>query len=301
MSRLNVFLNRPVYWFRPVQVFSRLRDCTPRGVTDVVVSWGGSIHCNTGELIGKTLQHQGIYDLVVSEVICRLVPPGGTALDVGANIGHMSGLMAKSAGRLGRVIAFEPSSRLRPTLMRNVEQWNRNPGFAQIDVRCSAASDCDGSSRIYYPIEIFSSNQGTASLENSWLNAVDSSDSEEIQTTTLDSLLASNPDLHIDLLKIDVEGHELAVFRGAAKLLGGRHIKHIVFEEYATYPSPVQDLLMSHGYRIYRLSRNFVRIQLRPAGEASKDIDFEPNYLATLDVPAAEQALASWGWRALRG
>src|ERR1035441_908720 len=116
-------LNEPVYWFRPSRVLPRLFHRHRRGLEDVKVAWGTLMTCDTSESIGRSIRNQGVYDLVVSEAICRLLRVGGTAVDVGANIGHMTGLMAKHAGPSGRVISFEPSSRIRPTLSRNVARW----------------------------------------------------------------------------------------------------------------------------------------------------------------------------------
>jgi len=293
------FLNKPTYWFRPSRVFSRLFHRHGRGLEDVTVAWGTTLTCNTSEDIGRAIWNQGIYDLVVSEAICRLLRVGGTGVDVGANVGHMTGLMAKQAGPSGRVISFEPSSRIRTILSRNVVRWANDRRFAPISIVASAASDHHGRHPLYYPTGVFLSNNGTASLDQSW-GGGQAVESEEIETTTLDDALSAEKGV-IDVLKIDVEGHEMGVLSGASNLLGTKQIMHIIFEDMGQYPSPVHRRLEDSGYRVYRLARSFLRIEaVEPSDMSVYAIDVMPNYLATTKPRAIEQAFSRWGWSALR-
>jgi FkbM family methyltransferase len=294
------FLNKPTYWFRPSQVLSRLARRHSQGLEDVRLAWGTTITCNTTELIGRSILNQGVYDLVVSEAICRLLSVGGTAVDVGANVGHMTGLMAKRAGPFGLVISFEPSSRIRKTLSRNVARWGSDPRFARISINASAVSDRQGTCSLYYPSNVFSSNEGTASLNQSWAGGGLASESEVVDTTTLDNALSGETGL-IDVLKIDVEGHELGVLKGANDLLMKKQVVHIIFEDFEQYPSHVHQLLEKRGYKLYRLVRSFVRIQaIEPSDRSVYPIDVMLNYLATIEPQAVEQAFSRWGWSALR-
>ena len=68
----------------------------------------------------------------------------------------------------------------------------------------------------------------------------------EVPTDTLDGLTGA--DGQIDLLKLDVEGHEAAVLHGATGLLGRGAVRDIIFEEHAPYPSPTTRLLEGQGY-----------------------------------------------------
>ena len=53
------------------------------------------------ETVGHIMWHLGVLDLAASEVCWRLLDPGETAVDVGANIGVMTGLLARRAGPTG--------------------------------------------------------------------------------------------------------------------------------------------------------------------------------------------------------
>ncbi len=55
------------------------------------------------EGVGRSLWRLGVYDLVTCELCWRLLDPGETAVDVGANIGVVTGLLARRAGPAGEV------------------------------------------------------------------------------------------------------------------------------------------------------------------------------------------------------
>jgi hypothetical protein len=120
-----------------------------------------------------------------------------------------------------------------------------------------------------------------------------------VPTVTLDDEWADRPP--IDLLKVDVEGHEMAVFEGSHILLSSRRIRNIVFEEHRAWPSPAQSLLLDHGYSIFRLSRTVSRLKLM---EAANDFSYQPgvlpNFVATTDASRLKTALGPSGWSSLR-
>jgi hypothetical protein len=118
----------------------------------------------------------------------------------------------------------------------------------------------------------------------------------EVETVALDDLLAER---EVGILKIDVEGHELAALNGAQAALGGGRIRDIFFEDHAEWPSPVGTLLQSHGYRIFGLRERFRGVDLCEP-EESKVLWAAPTFLATLDPQRAERLMAPSGWRSLR-
>jgi|GraSoi2013_115cm_1033766.scaffolds.fasta_scaffold05929_4 FkbM family methyltransferase len=78
---------------------------------------------------------------MTTEVLWRLVAPGDTTIDGGANIGHMSSILAHRAGLSGRVLAFEPHPQTFERLKRNVQKWT---GVAPIELHNLALSGCRG-------------------------------------------------------------------------------------------------------------------------------------------------------------
>jgi FkbM family methyltransferase len=293
-------LDKPEFWYRPLQIVRRCWQCTPFASRSksafIQLPWGCTIECNPAEDIGRAIQHRGIYDLVVTEIIWRLLGDAETAVDVGANIGHMTCLMAKRAGRSGRVISFEPSSTVLPTLRANAKRWSEEPGLARIELNHCALSNFDGSAMLRYP-KSFGSNEGLASLEP----MSTSGKAEVVESIRFEHFLGA--DDAVGVMKIDVEGHEHSVLLGSVSLLKDGRIRDIVFEEHRSYPSATHDLLEKYGYKIYRLSRTFNRVLLCPANDSREwyehPIGVLPNYLATLDTNRVRTLLQEPGWQIL--
>lgn len=101
----------------------------------------------------------------------------------------------------------------------------------------------------------------------------------------------------VGLMKIDVEGHELEVLKGAACLLGSGRIRDILFEEHRSFPTPVTALLESNGYTIYRVDGKLSGPILTSRAGNGRPRVFEPfNFLATRDPERSLSRLSRRGW-----
>ncbi len=285
-------LGKPWYYHRPGQLFRRLWGGLRGPKTSAVVRlpWGVEIEVDPRETIGRAIWTTGIYDLAVSETLFRLTRPGDLAVDAGANIGYMTGLMATRAGQGGRVIAFEPQPELAERLRGNVARVARRPGVAAVDVRQTGLSDTAGTARLIPPADA-AANHGLASIgtgDAGW----------EIVTERLDDVIGGGS---VGVLKVDVEGHEPAVLAGAAGLFGGRAIRHVVFEDHAGAGSAVQRTLTAFGYRVFSLGWRLGGPVLgSPAGPPVCQPYEAPNYLATADTAEVEQVMRRPGWELFR-
>jgi FkbM family methyltransferase len=152
------------------------------------------------------------YERHVSETLRNLIRPGDIVYDIGANIGLHSIFMH---GLAAKVFAFEPNPKLIPNLRRTFK------ALRSAQLLHLALSDECGTAAFYVPKD-----HDMASLGN-WR---EDAERRECSMTTLDSL-----DLpKADLIKCDVEGAELRVFRGGAKMLSDReHAPIVLFEEHA--------------------------------------------------------------------
>jgi FkbM family methyltransferase len=322
-------LNKPYYVLRPSQLVRRLLRAgrgRPRGeeFESAVLPWGLTIRFRPGEMIGSSIARTGLYDLSVSEVIYRLIDPGELAVDVGANIGHMVSLMAVRVGPAGRVIAFEPQPDVFAELSYNVERWKGHPGcergslarpLGRITALEMALSDHSGKGSLLTPEE-FQQNRGTASLVCSHPSLDGQSTIDEVSLARLDELF--QPDDRIGLLKLDVEGHEIHVLRGAAGMLDRGQIRDLIVEEHAPYPTEVTRCLEAAGFTLFRLGQSFWGPEVRaataepmpafgpragspdplPVASTRRSWD-PPSYLATRDPERAVARLRARGWRAL--
>lgn len=142
---------KPWYVYRPSQLIRRVGRAvggTPAGPTMVRLPWGYPFQIDPRETIGRAIWTTGLYDLAVSEALFRLVRPGSVCLDVGANIGYMSSLMAFQAGSAGRVLAFEPHPMVGDMLAKNLDQFSRQSAAAPVTLHPVAVSDVAGDARL---------------------------------------------------------------------------------------------------------------------------------------------------------
>jgi len=151
-----------------------------------------------------------------------LLQSGMAVFDVGANIGLFTLVAASRVGAEGRVFAFEPTPLAFRRLLENV----RLNGFTNITSLHSAVSDVVG-------IASFFVNPAPEDSEgNSLFASAVAPDSSEITVpvATLDDVVRQMRFPGVDVLKIDVEGNEVRVLRGAHAILSGSHPPKILME-----------------------------------------------------------------------
>jgi FkbM family methyltransferase len=129
------------------------------------------------------------------EIVRAVVRPGDTVVDVGANIGFVALEAASAAAPAGRVIAYEPHPRIFRFLSGNAA-LNR---FTHLELRGKAVGDRAGAARITNDV---ADDQNRLSNDGGGV---------EVPLVTLDDDLPPGP---IRLLKVDVEGSEVAVLHG---------------------------------------------------------------------------------------
>ena len=187
----------------------------------------------------------GSFEEHFAELFAALVGPGDRCVDVGANIGLHTVRLAKLAGPGGHVIAVEPDAELARRNGRNVELNE----LANVRVINAAAGETAAETvRLYRP-DARDTNRARASLlQHSYLTGA----ATTVPVVTVDQIC---PD-PVALIKIDVEGHELAVVRGAAGQIS-RHAPAVIFE-YAPelLDDPAQapfEWLADRGYQLFRV------------------------------------------------
>ena len=274
----------PYYLHRPSQIARRIFR---RGRSPARTPWGLLIECDPHESIGSALVRNGVYDLAATEHLWRLTDEGDICIDVGANIGYMTSVLARRSGPAGLVIAFEPHPAIGARLARSARVWQ---GCATVDIRQCALSDTEGSGTLAAGVD-FALNNGTARIAAD-LPGV------SVRLETLDRVLAAN--MAVGVMKIDVEGHELRVLEGGARTLAAGLIRDVLYEDLGGYPTPVSELLERAGYTVFAVRSTFWGPQLlephspTPANEA-------PNYLATRAPQRAVRRMKTRGWCCLRG
>ena len=146
----------------------------------------------------------------------KFLRPGDVFVDVGANIGLFT---LKAARFASRVVAAEPGAAAGRQLADNLAL----NGFRNVTIVPKAISDTEGKAALFHnPL-------GDDPQAFSLINDGTSSESEEVEITTLDRLVTEFGLERVDCLKIDVEGAEDRVIKGAAGTLGRFH-PAVIFE-----------------------------------------------------------------------
>lgn len=188
------------------------RYIAPKQKTSLVssLSYGIRMNLDVSEFLQAHLFLYGSYELPSVRFIRRVIAPGDVVADVGAQIGYITLAMATfDVGKI-TVHAFEPEPLNIQRLRDNIAL---NPG---VDVRIveKAVSDANGAIRLYLSKD---HNAGTHSTISGGTNV--SEEFVEIPAVTLDHYVREQGISALRLIKIDVEGGEYEVIKGASETL----------------------------------------------------------------------------------
>lgn len=182
----------------------------------------------------------GDYDHDFFRIADQLLADGGNFLDVGANFGLLSfGLAPKHAGRV-RFHLFEPIPRLLDAIRRSHALYPKMDAV----VNAVAVADYDGETSF------------DIAEEQTGRSHIDPAGALKTPVVKLDTYLAEQRLEEVPLVKLDVEGYELAALRGAAGALERRTIGAIYFEYFEKYlvrvapPEALIGFLDDAGYEV---------------------------------------------------
>ncbi len=202
----------------------------------------GGIHfeLDLREFIDRSLHDQGCFEPATTAVLAQFARPGMTVLDIGANIGAHTLHLAQHVGPTGRVLAFEPMSDAFNKLRRNA---SLNPSLTNLTLHHVALGAENGTLQ--------------ADFNHSW--PVDGKYRdvipEPVPVRRLDDFLAEQGIPRVDLIKLDVDGFEHKIIRGAARTL--RESRPLLVMELCNYTlervgdsvAAMLDDLAAAGYR----------------------------------------------------
>ena len=219
-------------------------------------------------------------------------------VDAGANIGHMTSIMAQRVGGTGKVFSFEPHPEVFRELAANVALWESIPDVGSIHLHEMALSKEPGVASLRTTSD-FAVNRGTATMEGSSGHVTEDNTLYTVSVGCLDDVIGSRA--NIGVMKIDVEGHEISLLQGASSLLSERRVRDIVFEDHNFYPSPVTNHLEQLGYTIFSLHQGPLSVRVSPAKRNEEHYKYEAqSYLATLDPSRALALLRKPGYQSLQ-
>lgn len=166
-------------------------------------------HPKKGTLTRAVIR-RGYWEKTETEAFIRHLKPNTLVIDAGANFGHYALVASKFVGRGGRVIAFEPNSETFDLLRANIEML----AHQNVDAVHAGLSDENG--EINLTVDI--SNPGGHSFTEGNVREVGESVTTPVHTVD-HYLLTNQTPLPVSLIKIDVQGFEGKVIRGAAQTI----------------------------------------------------------------------------------
>jgi FkbM family methyltransferase len=210
---------------------------------------GLRFECNVRSGTDREVFFTGSYEPPETMLIRRLVAPMGTFVDVGANWGYFSLIMAEHVGSMGRVVAIEADPRIHAILERNFS-LNDLPQVRAIHAAAVAES---GLLSLVGFDEESSDNWGTSRIAG---GSGPASVSFEVPARSLDDVLDESGLDTVDLVKMDIEGAEFLALAGmSAGLRRGRYHRILLelhpaaLAEYGTNPGAIIEGLLEMGYR----------------------------------------------------
>jgi FkbM family methyltransferase len=202
----------------------------------------------------------GFYEPELIRALTQHLKPGDTCIDIGGHAGYLAIIMAQLVGPQGRVVAFEPVPENYTALKENIE-LNR---LRNVTAECAALGDQEGTMELICAKDQRLSWTASATGYSMPADPIRIS----VPVLSLDRYLQRDS-LRPGLLKIDVEGAELMVLRGARETL--REIRPLVLVE-------IHDLGERH--------RNEVLALLKDCGYNVTAVDSRNREIMCLAVPA---------------
>ncbi len=229
-------------------------------------------------------------EMLVQRALLAAVPGQMCVIDVGAHYGEWScSLLSQSGGRDVRVHAFEPSS-------YTFERLRQALGAVDgVTLNRSAVSDSPGR----LALQIVHAGAGSNSLVPFTAGEYrPNGETEEVPVTTVEAYCAAEGLRRVHLLKVDAEGHDLAVLRGASAMLAENRVDCVQFEynrrwiDSRAFLLDAFDLLNPLGYTVGKVTP--AGIEFYDRWHSELETFTEGNYVGIL--PALVDAIPTVPW-----
>ena len=273
---------------RPAPLRRLAQGAVKRMIPPTMDFRGARIALNQQDAIVSGSLALGCYETFVTDVLECLLQPGMTFVDVGANIGIYSALAAHRVGPAGRVLAVEPGPRNCAVLRESV----RLNGFANVALFEGAASDVPGKASLF----LCEDNPADHRLHD----GSGQRRSVEVEVTTVDGFAAARGVRSADVIKVDTQGAEAAVFAGMSALLAAERAPVVLTEfwpwglkQAGSDPRALLERFVAGGFALYELDGDHRAITARTDLDALAAADLERQHVNLLlcKDPARVEAL----------
>jgi len=199
----------------------------------------------------------GLYREIYSEDIYsqEILMKEMNVVDIGAHVGTYTILAAEKVGKNGKVIAIEPDPKNYKYLLKNIKLNN----FQNVIPINIALADRNGSEKLYLHF---------SSMCHSLISQEDKNSYIKVPVKTVDKLVEELNLKKIDVIKIDTEGAEMPILRGAEKTLKANPNVKLFIASYH-YPSEIQEVcqfLNKRGFET-KISQNTIVTTIQKTGK----------------------------------
>jgi FkbM family methyltransferase len=238
---------------------------------------GTRIALNQDDAIVSGSLALGCYETFVTDVLEALLRPGMTFFDVGANIGIYTALGARIVGPAGRVVAVEPG----PANVALIQKTVSLNGFENVTVAARAAGDRAEQVSLYLC--------GDNPADHRLHDPTGRRRQVTVETVTLDALAVECGVVRADVVKIDTQGSEAAVFAGMAQLLAAKPPPVIVAEfwpwgltQAGANPRELLSRITAAGFLVYEIDGDRRTVLPRPDLDALAGLNLERQHVNLL-------------------
>jgi FkbM family methyltransferase len=189
---------------------------------------GGMMLVPLDDFVGRCIYFTRDYDRKITALCGRIVRPGDTVLDVGANMGVVALNLARLVGSKGAVHAFEPNPRMSSLLVQSIAR-NR---YEHLHLYPMALGSQNGVLELNIPLD----NAGQGSFI--YHKNADGHDTVQTPVRTLTEVVREQGIERIRLIKIDVEGFENEVLLGGMEILERMRPDFLLLEVNESYAVP---------------------------------------------------------------
>jgi FkbM family methyltransferase len=228
---------------------------------DVDLQCGVTVNIDMRHRNWYQVYKKGYHEQDVEKFISGFLQSGDTVLDVGAQIGMFTAIAAQLIGPEGQLYAFEPDEKNH----RDLQGTRERNHLDNVTIINAGLSDSVGEATFHRPDGAWGSfmdggmGDGASITRDFFKNTTIKTFT--IQTQTIDHVVREKGLKRLDLIKIDVDGPEVTILRGASETLATLKPAVMVeasrfYEEHGASVGELFSILLSHGYQIYGTIRN---------------------------------------------
>jgi FkbM family methyltransferase len=234
---------------------------------------GGPLLVPLDDAVGRCIFFTGDYDRKITWLCRKLLRPGDTAIDIGANLGVVTLAMAKFVGPSGRIHCFEPNPAMQNLLSQSINRSHRNVRLHKVALGAE-----DAELELHIPRD----NVGAGSF----VHYLDTAKTIKCPVRRLADIIEAEAINHVRLVKIDVEGFENEVLLGSGILLS-RLRPVIILETNEAFDKPFREYpaiatLIKNDYLFFSIPRTLLSmhvadIDTNQVGAPSHDVVAVPS------------------------